>query len=130
MDESRAEYLLRNYPVLVRQLAGRRDDLLHRGRQGGYVEIGRGYDPGDPTAKRGIQLVEISLIEKELDITRKLIDSLKRNAERQVLIATWRAKTDEPDFDLVSKFLGGDWTSQEVAEVWSRMCERLARTLN
>lgn len=121
----RASWLLRNYPELWRQVRERREDLLERRRQGAYVELARGYDPSDPTGRRGAELADLSLLSKEVDLAERFIDSLGTQAERKLLVQVWRFHY--AGWDVVASTLG--WEVGKCKAIWSAMSRGLGAEL-
>jgi len=112
------------FPILVRQLAGRRRDLLEKMRQGAVIEPVAGGWPSDRTGDRGCELAELGALERELAAVRRVIDRLKRRTERETLLMMWRARGD---FWLASRML--NVSQAEVKNRWQRLVKRAAREL-
>ncbi|GAB6178979.1 hypothetical protein JCM14036_02980 [Desulfotomaculum defluvii] len=125
MDKQRVAFFLANYPVLWANIESQRENIIERYRQSAVAGGRSGNQPSDQTAKKAIQLLEISELMAILNLVRQWIDYELIQKARPLLLAVWRV--GRYGWDSVAKDLNAEvWRCRDQ---WQQLTESLLHYL-
>ena len=122
-----AEHLLRSFPALWEQACLSVEDALEGSSHGDLTGTGRRPTGvvSDPTARRGIALLEAGDLSAQLNLIREWIDNELLPKDRPLLFAVWRQHG--LGWPVTAKEL--DLEVDECLQWWNEMVTRLTEWL-